>query len=140
MLSKDLVLRLCMSCHQCQYISKGRNFTTCRASQGLNLLYCVKGELKKQKKHIYIYLYICYCYLFPTHEGSTEGIFPVNLLVLFLSFDTPTGQSVTSCSLRQIYKGPLSYLANGQPFKLLGITYLVGKIKLKLLFQVPLAK
>ena len=33
-----------------------------------------------------------------------------------------------------------SYLANGQPFKLLGITYLVGKIKFKLLFQGPLAK
>ena len=29
-----------------------------------------------------------------------------------------------------------SYLANGQ-FKLLGITYLVGKIKFKLLFQGP---
>ena len=33
-----------------------------------------------------------------------------------------------------------TYLANGQPFKLLGITYLVGKIKFKLLFQGPLAK
>ena len=30
------------------------------------------------------------------------------------------------------------YLANGQPFKLLGITYLVGKIKFKLFFQGPL--
>ena len=28
-----------------------------------------------------------------------------------------------------------SYLANGQPFKLLGITYLVGKIKFKLFFS-----
>ena len=33
-----------------------------------------------------------------------------------------------------------SYLANGQPFKLLGITYFVGKIKFKLFFQGPLAK
>ncbi len=32
------------------------------------------------------------------------------------------------------------YLANGQPFKLLGITYLVEKIKFQLLFQGPLAK
>ena len=32
------------------------------------------------------------------------------------------------------------YLANGQPFKLLGITYLIGKIKFKLFFQGPLAK
>ena len=32
-----------------------------------------------------------------------------------------------------------SYLANGQPFKLLGITYLIGKIKFKLFFQGPLA-
>ena len=35
---------------------------------------------------------------------------------------------------------PHSYLANGQPFKLLGIIYLVGKIKFKLFFQGPLAK
>ena len=33
-----------------------------------------------------------------------------------------------------------TYLANGQPFKLLGIPYLVGKIKFKLFFQGPLAK
>ncbi len=33
-----------------------------------------------------------------------------------------------------------AYLANGQPFKLWGITYLVGKIKFKLFFQGPLAK
>ena len=34
----------------------------------------------------------------------------------------------------------VSYLANGCPFKLLEITFLVGKIKFKLLFQDPLAK
>ena len=34
----------------------------------------------------------------------------------------------------------MAYLANGQPLKLLGITYLVGKIKFKFLFQGPLAK
>ena len=33
-----------------------------------------------------------------------------------------------------------AYLANGQPFELLGIPYLVGKIKFKLFFQGPLAK
>ena len=33
-----------------------------------------------------------------------------------------------------------SYLANGKPFELLGIPYLVGKIKFKLFFQGPLAK
>ena len=33
-----------------------------------------------------------------------------------------------------------TYLANGQPFKLLGITYLIGKIKFELFFQGPLAK
>ena len=33
-----------------------------------------------------------------------------------------------------------SYLANDQPFKLLGITYLVEKIKFRLFFQGPLAK
>ena len=33
-----------------------------------------------------------------------------------------------------------TYLANGQPFELLGIPYLVGKIKFKLFFQGPLAK
>ena len=32
------------------------------------------------------------------------------------------------------------YLANGKPFELLGIPYLVGKIKFKLFFQGPLAK
>ena len=39
-----------------------------------------------------------------------------------------------------VFFQPHSYLANGQPFKLLGIIYLVGKIKFKLFFQGPLAK
>ena len=34
----------------------------------------------------------------------------------------------------------VSYLANGKPFELLGIPYLVGKIKFELFFQGPLAK
>ena len=32
---------------------------------------------------------------------------------------------------------PITYLANGLPFELLGIPYLVGKIKFKLFFQGP---
>ena len=41
---------------------------------------------------------------------------------------------------RQVYSDCIyTYLANGEPFKLLGITYLIGKIKFKLYFQGPLA-
>jgi len=34
----------------------------------------------------------------------------------------------------------LAHSANGEPFKLVGIPFLVGKIKLKLLFHGPLAE
>ena len=48
--------------------------------------------------------------------------------------------AVGESSPKKVICSSYSYLANGQPFKLLGITYLVGKIKFKLLFQGPLAK
>ena len=79
--------------------------------------------------------------------GNFEGFFPWKVHAFGLVFPmTPVVSTLRTpfnpwknegFSTPNIW---VTYLANGYPFKLLGIPYFVGKIKFKLFFQGPLAK